>query len=109
MSNSCFNVLQTTVNLELCQIDHWLIANELSLNHNTINFMLLTSRKHNPASFNVIINNHHISPEDNLICLGVLDNKLSWKTHVQKLKLTYQELVEFYPNLYNTTCTESCL
>jgi len=66
--------------------------------------MLLTSRKHNPASFKVIINNHNISPEDNLKYLGVLlDNKLSWKTHVQKLKFTYQELVEFYPNLKHYT------
>jgi len=23
MSNSCFNVLQTAVNLELCKIEHW--------------------------------------------------------------------------------------
>jgi len=28
--------------------------------------MLLTSRKYNPASFEVTINNHNISPEDNL-------------------------------------------
>ena len=49
--------------------------------------MLLTSQKHNPASFKVIINNHNISPEDNLKYVGVLlDNKLSWKTHVQKVK-----------------------
>jgi len=35
----------------------------------------------------VIINNHNISPEDNLKYLGVLlDNKLSWKPHVQKVK-----------------------
>jgi len=62
--------------------------------------MLLTSRKHNPASFEVNINNHNISPEDNLKYLGVLyDYKLSWKSHVQKIKLNYQELVEFYPNL----------
>jgi len=45
MSNSCFNVLQTTVNLELCKIDNWLRANELSLNYNKTNFMLLTSQK----------------------------------------------------------------
>jgi len=33
----------------------------------------------------LIINNHSISPEDNLKNLGVLlDNKLSWKTHLQK-------------------------
>ena len=99
MSNSSFNVLQATVNLELCKIDHWLRANKLSLNYNKTNFMLLTSRKQNPASFKVIINNHNISPEDNLKYLGVLDNKLSWKPHVQKVKLNYQELVESYPNL----------
>jgi len=51
MSNSSFNVLQRTINLELCKIDHWLRANKLSLNYNKTNFMLLTSRKHNPASF----------------------------------------------------------
>ena len=49
--------------------------------------MLLTSQKHNPASFKVIINNHNISPEDNLKYLGVLpDNTLSWKSHVQRVK-----------------------
>jgi len=79
MSNCCFNVLQTTVNLELCKIDHWLRANKLSLNCKKTNFMLLTSRKHNPASFKVTIYNHNISPEDNLKYLGVLlDNKVSW-------------------------------
>jgi len=87
MSNSCFNVLQTTVNLELCKIGHWLRANKLSLNYSKTNFMPLTSRKHNPASFKVIINNHNISPEDNLKYPVVLfDNKLSWKPHVQKAK-----------------------
>jgi len=87
ISNSCSNTLQTTVNLELCKIDHWLRANKLSLNCNKTNFMLLTSRKHNPASFKVTINNHTISPEDNLKYLGdLLNNKLSWKPHVQKVK-----------------------
>ena len=49
--------------------------------------MLLISQKHNPTSFKVIINNHSISPEEKLKYLGVLlENKLSWKPHVQKLK-----------------------
>ena len=87
MSNSSFNVLQTTLNLELYTTDQWLRANKLSLNNNKTNFMLVTSRKHNPASFEVIINYHNISPEDNLRYLGVLlDNKLSWKPHVQRVK-----------------------
>ena len=88
MLNSSFKVLQTTVNLELCKTDHWrLRANKLSLNFNKTNFMLLTSWKHNPASFKVILNNNNISPEDNLKYLSVLlDNKLSWKPHVQKVK-----------------------
>ena len=87
MSNSFFNVFQTTVNLELCKIDNWLRANKLSLNYNKTNFILLTSRKHNPATLKVIINNHNTSPEDNLKYLGVLlDNRLSWKPHVQRVK-----------------------
>jgi len=62
--------------------------------------MLLTPRKHNSASFKITINSHTISSEDNLKYLGVLlDNKLSWKPHVQKEKLSYQDFVEFYPNL----------
>jgi len=49
--------------------------------------MLLNSQKHNPTSFKVNINNHNISPKDNLKCLGVvLENKLSWKPHVEKVK-----------------------
>ena len=95
MSNSCFNVLQTIVNLELCKIDNWLRANQLSHYYNKTSFMLLNSQKHNPTSFKVIINNHSISPEDKLKYLGVLlDNKLSWKPHEQKVK-THHELVEF--------------
>ena len=85
MSNSCFVVLQRTVNLELCKIDNWLRANKLSLNHNKTNFMLLNSQKHNLTSFKIIIDNHSIFPEDKLKYLGVsLDSKLSWKPHVQR-------------------------
>jgi len=98
MSNSDFTVLQTTVNLELCKIDHWLRANKLSLNYNKTNFMLLNYQKHNPTSLKMIINNYNISPKDSLKVQGVLDNKLSWKPHVKRWNRNYQELVEFYLN-----------
>ena len=108
MSNSCFNILQTTINLELCKINHWLRTNKLSLNYNKTNFMLLTSRKHNPASFKIIMNNHNISPEDNLKYLGVLlDNKLSWKPHVQKVKTQLSRACGILSKLkYYTTLPE---
>jgi len=62
-------------------------ANKLSINYSKTNFMSLKCQKHNPTSFEVITNNHSISPEDNLKYLGVLlDNKLSWKPQVQKVK-----------------------
>jgi len=49
--------------------------------------MLLNSYKHNPTSFKVSINNHGISRRHNLKYLGVLlDNRLSWKPHVKKVK-----------------------
>ena len=63
LPNSCFNVLQANVNLEQCEIDHWLRANVISLNYNEINFMLLNSDKHNPTWSKVLINNYSISPK----------------------------------------------
>jgi len=73
--------------LNCAKSDHWLRANKLSFNYSKTNFMLLSSRKQNPASFEVTINKDNISPEDNLEYLGVLpDNTLSWKPHVQKVK-----------------------
>jgi len=44
MSNSCFILLQTTVNLELCKINHLLRVNKFSFNCNKTNFVLLNSK-----------------------------------------------------------------
>jgi len=105
MSNSCSNVLQTTVNLELCKIDRWLRANKLSLNSNKTNFMLLTSRKHNPASIEVTTNNHSISPENNLKYLGEpkIPRCQAGNLMYKKQKHSYQELVEFIQIKHHTS------
>jgi len=48
----------------------------------------------------LFINNHSISPKDNLKYRRVLpDNESNWKTHIKKVKTQLQEFVEFYPNL----------
>ena len=61
--------------------------------------MLLTSRKHNPASFKIIVNNHNISPEDNLKYLGVLlDNKFKLETSCTKSLLAESyETINHWP------------
>jgi len=41
MSNTCFDVLQTTVNLELRKFHNWLKANKLSPNSNNSIFFLI--------------------------------------------------------------------
>ena len=108
MPNSCFNVLKTAVNLELCKIGRWLRANKFSFNYSKTSFMLLNSQKNNPTSFKIIISNHSICLEDNLKYLGVfLDINLSWKLHVayKWRKLNHQVLVEFYPHLNILQCS----
>jgi len=66
--------------------------------------MLLTSRKHNLASFKIFINNHNISPEDNLKYVGVLlVNELSWKPHVQKVKTQLSRACGFISKLKHYT------
>jgi len=59
--------------------------------------MLLNSQKHNPTSSKDTTNNNSISPRDNLKYLGVLlVNKLSWKSHVQKVNTQQSRVCESF-------------
>jgi len=51
---------------------------------------LYYSQKHNPTSFDVIMNIHSIFPNDNLKYLVLLDTYLSWKPHVAYKKVKTQ-------------------
>jgi len=78
--------LKKKVNEELNNIDNWLKHNKLSLNYNKTYYMLITKI---PLDFdmNISINNHIISKVDNLKYLGVvLDNKLTWNSHIAQVK-----------------------
>ena len=62
--------------------------NKLSLNYNKTHYMLIAKQKI-PLDFdmNISINNHIISKVDNLKYLGVvLDNKLTWNSHIAQVK-----------------------
>jgi len=78
-------------------------------NYNKTNFILLNSQKHDPTSFEVHINNHSISPKDNMKCLSVfLDKKLNWKPHAQKEKTQLSRACEVLSILKHYT-TQSVL
>ena len=71
--------------------------------------MPLNSQKHNPTLFKLIVNNHSVSPEDKLKYLGVLlDNKLSWTPHVQKMKTQLSRACGVFTKLKHYT-TQSVL
>jgi len=80
--------LKKKVNKELNNIDNWLKHNKVSINYNKTHYMLIIKQKI-PLDFdmNISINNHIISKVDNLKYLGVLlDNKLTWKSHIAQVK-----------------------
>ena len=81
-------ILKKKINEELNNIDNWLKHNKLSLNYNKTHYMMITKQKI-PLDFdmNISINNHIISKVDNLKYLGVvLDNKLTWNSHIAQVK-----------------------
>ena len=81
-------ILKIKVNEELNNIDNWLKHNNLSLNYNKTHYMMITKQVL-PLAFdmNISINNHIISKDDNLKYLGVvLDNKLTWNSHIAQVK-----------------------
>ncbi|KAJ8044616.1 RNA-directed DNA polymerase from mobile element jockey [Holothuria leucospilota] len=75
--------LEKTVNDELCRFYKWFVSNKLSLNVDKTNYMVFNKGRNN-YNFNISMNN---KPLLNVHCtkfLGVyIDDKLSWKDHVQ--------------------------
>ncbi len=81
--------LESIVNNELSKVSDWLIANKLTLNVDKSNFLLISpSRKNTTNKINLSINNEAIAQKDCIKYLGVLlDKNLSWKNHIQHVKL----------------------
>ena len=82
LSNRNPQILLDTVNSELNLVLSWIQANKLSLNINKTNFILFSNTLEIlPGS--ILLNDKSLVQVETTTFLGIhIDNKLTWKTHV---------------------------
>ena len=86
MSGSDAKQLEMDVNNELANVDTWMRKNKLSINFSKPEYMLI-SRKKEKSQFKIFKNDNEISKNDHTKYLGVLlDNKLTWHYHIEKVR-----------------------
>jgi len=87
ISHSHLETLIHTFNTEMNNVCNWFKSNKLSLNVGKTNFIHFTAKKKNNSSnVNINIDNTPIHPVNSTKFLGVIiDNKLSWKDHINKI------------------------
>ena len=74
------------INNELANVDNWMRKNKLSINFSKTEYMLI-SRKKEKSLFKIFINDNEISNNDHIKYLSVLlDNKLTWHYHIEKVR-----------------------
>ena len=80
-----YETIYDCANKQLCNIDHWLIANKLSLNVEKTNHVVFRTPNSKPPSNNLtlLIRNKRINRVTSSKFLGVILHKnLSWKPHM---------------------------
>ena len=86
LSHININSLQSRVQQEMMKVSKWMISNKLTLNYNKSCYMLISKKPLNDSNFSVLINQNLIEKSECVKYLGVhLDNKLSWRTHIDKI------------------------
>ena len=79
------DVLVNTINAELLKVSEWIKANKLSLNLLKTNYILF-SNSLNSLPNDITFDNTTIEQVTHTKFLGVLvDNKLSWKSHIENI------------------------
>ena len=79
--------LKSQVQLEIDKINNWMISNKLTINYKKSYYMIVGNTKSvDKAKFNLTINHNLIKKSEFVKYLGVfLDDKLSWKIHIEKI------------------------
>lgn len=80
------NNYKSDINNSLTSIISWLDNNNLKINLSKTNIMHFGQRLHNPLNVNLILDNYTINEVTNARFLGlIIDSKLNWKEHIDKL------------------------
>ena len=79
--------LKSQIQLEIDKINNWMISNKLTINCKKSYYMIVGNTKSvDKAKFNLTINHNLIKKSEFVKYLGVfLDDKLSWKIHIEKI------------------------
>ena len=78
--------LQHIINDQLTKIDDWMKIIQLTINYKTTNFMIFTRKKKISSLLSITIGQNIINHKTNMKYLGVvIDEKMSWKNHVNYL------------------------
>ena len=92
-----FNIPQQQVKEEIDKIENWITSNKLTINYNKSCYMI--KKKIDTNEFNVSISGNVIVKSDYVKYLGVfLDDRLSWKIHIDKLTKNFPELAVWFTN-----------
>ena len=86
ISHQNLKALQLRVNNEIKKVDYWMSMNKLTLNYSKCKYIIVSKKDIDTSLFTLKINNLSIERADCIQYLEVLlDDKLSWKYHIQKL------------------------
>ena len=86
--------LNCNIDKELCKIDKWLKLNKLALNTTKSKFIIFHMPQNRVEIPLIKINNVNIECVTNFDFLGVLiDKKLSWNGHIDKISLKLSRCV----------------
>ena len=78
--------LQHIMNDQLTKIDDWMKINQLTINYKKTNFMIFTRKKKISSPLSIRIGQNIINHKTKVKYLGVvIDEKMSWKNHVNYL------------------------